>query len=601
MHRPSPTSRPDPTKLSGVHRKVRRVKKPGWNDTQHDLDEYKSSPQELLEKKLRMMSKEQLMRLAGIAPETTVTQQSVTGHHSNAEAGSSSSGEDKENMRPESADGAVRPSKPTKPASPAVTHTVLPASHPPTASHGRVSVQPAVTAAPIVASEAQTTVQAPAPPPQLAPPLSYRTVLRSAALLSPVLERSIEVELDAEAHADTSIQSSPAGTEQRQQADDAETQQLIARIDTLTTASPPRPQAATQPPLKLTPAKRMQVTVQEVAARMQQLADTPPQLPTFSPPPLPPLTPPHIHPLPSPATTPSTPSIHHRLFLLLKQVAAHLESLSSRQSTDAAERSSLVRQLEAKDREVVQLQAKVQALEGGVMLVQRQLLAMQRGYDEQLAGMVTALARLEQRQAPAAAEDVDAPEPPIRGDGESTKRTFAVPPPFVSSQMRIDQPSRQLVSPLSRRHRDTQAAAALLTPPRSPFASSSMRPSSSASFLASPTPPRAGRSPRRIIARWDEVSNLEQRLQAAVAPNNTQTNQSNHHATHSANNERTMAAEYEEGTSHQDELTGPDLSASASSTFSPVSAESLPTSAKRSGRRSAGWPQQTSGWTVHMR
>ena len=108
MHRPA-HARPDLTKLSGVHRKLRRVRKPGWNGTQHDLTEYKPSAQELLEKKLRLMSKEQLMRLAGITP--PAVQQTMVSQSSDAEAGLSNSGEDKENTRPETISVAARPSK----------------------------------------------------------------------------------------------------------------------------------------------------------------------------------------------------------------------------------------------------------------------------------------------------------------------------------------------------------------------------------------------------------------------------------------------------------------------------------------------------------
>ena len=412
-------------------------------------------------------------------------------------------------------------------------------------------------------------------------------------MLSPVLERSIELELDAEAHADKINQSS-APIEEQLQADDAETQQLIARIDTLTTASPARLLTATLSPT-LTPARRAQLVVQEVAAKMQQLADTPPQLPTFSPPPLPPLTPPHFDLLPA-AMPPSTPSIHHRLFLLLKQVASHLESLSSRQSVDATERASLLRQLDAKERDIVQLQAKVQGLEGGVMLVQKQLLAMQRGYDEQLAGVMDALARLEQKDALATAHNTAATRPPEQQDGDGKKRTFAVPPPFVSSQARTTGgPSHPLVSP-SRRHRAAPAAAMLLTPPRSPFTSSPMRPASSASFLASPTPPRTGRSPRRIIARWDEISNLEHRLQAAAATS-THNNQPDQRDTHAVESE--AVTEAAAGEDEQGKLAL--SSANSSSTFSAVVVPLLPVSTKRTSRRSPGWPQHTDGWTVHMR
>ena len=590
------------------------MKKPGWNSTQHDLDEYKPTAQELLEKKLRLMSKEQLMRLAGIAPPTADAQQPAASQQSSREAlAGSGDVHDKENARPEATATAAHPPKPAKPTSATTAHSaILSALSASSTSAGRVSVQPVVTAAPIVTNGAADTTNAAAVPAQPAHTalVGYRSVLRAAALLSPVLERSIEVELDAEAHADTPTQ--PLNSvEQQQQADEAETQQLIARIDTLTATatSSPRPLAAASLPLDRTPDKRAQLIMQDVAARMQQLADTPPQLPTFTPPSLPPLTPPQLDllanaavlPVVAAATAPSTPSIHHRLFLLLKQVASHLESLSSRQSTDAAERASLVRQLEAKDREVVQLQGKVHALEGGLMLVQKQLLAMQRGYDEQLASMMNALTRLEQRRAPAATGDRDETvQLPAQADSDGKKGTFAVPPPFVSSQPRAtDQPFQQLVSPSSRRPSAARRAAAMLTPPRSPFISSPMRPASSASFLASPSPPRAGRSPHRIIARWDEVSNLEDRLQAAAAANTSQPYQ----PSTSAASRREMTAEMaeEEAREGGDEQVMPDLSSSTSSTFSAVLAPSLLETAKRSGRRSAGWPQHTAGWTVHMR
>ena len=600
MHRPPhpQSTRPDPTKLSGVHRKLRRAKKPGWNDTQHDLNEYRASAQELLEKKLRLMSKEQLMRLAGLTP--PLTQRAVSSQQGNIEGMEvgieESSGEDKENARPESsAVNTARPIKlhPAKPAATTATPSALTAARPSSAAV-QVSVQPVVTAAPRVTNGSPDATPSTTPPAQPTTSLGYRTVLRAEAALSPVLEGSIEVELDAEAHADT-LSQPPAARVQQQEADDSETQQLIARIDSLTAASP----AATQPPIELTPDKRAQLVVQEVAARMRQLADTPPQLPSsFSPPPLPPLTPPHLTLPPHTAIEPSTPSIHHRLFLLLKQVASHLETLTTRQSLDATERTSLVQQLDEKSRLIVQLQSRVQSLEGGVMLVQRQLLAVQRGYDEQLAGMMSSLARLEQRQAPAAAADeADTTQPTVRTDSDGKQGTFAVPPPFVSSQVRStnELSQQQLVSPSSRRHRAVPTTAMLHTPPRSPFTFSPIkRPASSASFLASPTPPRTGRSPRRIIARWDELSNLEHRLQAASNTANPPADQPYQHTALGGHSERGVeAVEAVVGrTDEQHAMAG--LSSSSSSSSSSVSA-------KLSGRRSAGWPQHSAGWTVHMR
>ena len=605
MHRPPhpASSRPDASKLSSVHSKLRRVKKPGWNDTQHDLDDYRPSAQELLEKKLRLMSKEQLMRLAGIPPPPPATQQRVTAkEHGNAETDAGSSGEDKENVEP--VKFPARPPKPAKPTATAATSFTNSASQSSSAV-GRASVLPVNTAAPVAANESGDTTAVPVPPAQqAAASLGYRSVLQTAALLSPVLERSIEVELDAEARTDTHTQP-PADVEQQQHANEAETQHLVARIDSLTAASPARSQLPGRLPLVVTPDKRAELVVQDVAARMQQLANTPTQLPTFSPTALPPLTSAHINPLPflAAATAPSTPSIHHRLFLLLKQVASHLESLSNRPSTEAAERASMLRQLEAKDRRIEQLQSKVQSLESGVVLVQKQLLAMQRGYDEQLASMVNALTRLEHRSAPAAAVDVEASQlPTTRLDGDGKQRTFGVPPPFVSSQLpATDQQPQQRASPASRRHRTSPAAALLLTPPRSPFVSSPMRSASSASFLASPSPPRAGRSPRRIIARWDEVSNLHHRLQAAAA-NETQHSQPDQlTARNTHRDQSTVSAEQPATNRVYQHSTTTELSTSTSFISSAVPVASLSESTQRSDLRSAGWPQHTTGWTVHMR
>ena len=615
MHRvgPPPLGRPDPTKLSGVHRKVRRVKKPSWNDAQHDLTEYKPSAQELLEKKLRLMSKEQLMRLAGITPPSPPTQQlAAASQHSNEETHVGDSSADKENVKPESASAAVRPLKLSKPAAPSASSasylTTAPSVTPaPLASSIAVSrerMQSVVTAAPAVVTAPTETTHHLAPLGQRAA-LGYHTELRAGALLSPVLERSIEGELDAESLSQLHWQP-PLDALQQQHTDDVETQQLIARIDHLTAASPERPLTSLQPTTTHTPDRRAQPALHDVAATMQQLANTPPQLPNYTPlsplPPLHPATPPHLYhtsPASAALAPPSTPSIHHRLFLLLKQVASHLESLSSRQSTDATERAGLVRQLEDREREIGQLQAKVQGLEGGLVLVQRQLLAMQRNYDEQLSSMVDALTQLEQRQpAVDVAHQVDAIEPAADVDGDSKKRTFAVPPPFVSSQTRTSSSPLQHVSLANHSHRAAASSATLLTPMRLPFVTSPARPASSASFLASPSPPRAGRSPRRTVARWDEVSNLEQRLHIAAA-HHTHPNYHTPRGDNSNNHTQATIVEERSAGVNEDAVTMIDLSASSSSTFSSLPVPSLPVPTKRSGRRSAGWPQHTAGWTVH--
>ena len=560
MHRPSSSLRPSAPPRS----RPRKSSKPSWNDSQHDAEEYRSSAQQLIEKKLRLMSKEQLCKIAGIpTPQPPQRRPVNTDAHSHQPPQADKENitrptlqaQQKEQLKPvrlAAAAAAAGPASAPPPLGPHVSQPNVPASSR-SEQRGRVVVLPVTTPSPSPPASAMT-----AGPPA-ASSLSFKPWSRNA-LLSPVLERSLEMGDDDEEEEEES--------------------------NNRTQPPPPSPSGS---PLSLTPDKRAQRVLEEVRERLKQLSGEPAPAASAA-------AVAEDEPAGTAATSDSPQQ--RRLHAALRQVAAHVDELTIRRAEEEAERCSLRQQLTAAHERIRLLETvstqhrspritalhcpslspltpplcccqSVSLLESSQSELQGSLLRLQSSSEQQLASVIHSLTRLERRSAepPPRSPNSRAPAAPAAAAAAAAAAapSFPLPPPFVSSQLAASPPS----PPTPRQH------------PAIPSASSGSAPLTAnrraaaeeeEAALSSPSPARSGRSPRRIVLRYEEVSRVEQSV-----------------------------IEMEADDGQEDDGGDEQQSEQQRSLLETPTPAAPPADAQPAARRRAGWPRSSAGWTVQLR
>ena len=580
MHRAPPSNSRSSTSFqphSTTRRHALSARKPGWVDTQHDLNEYKPTTQELIEKRLRLMSKQQLMKIAGIDPPpppppsrprvrglafTTITSDKENPPHPNIPVTSHPPPVRKRLLAPTST-----------PAPRADSKSADGGQH----SGERVVVQPVITPAPHSSPARGGGGEG-----------SYRAWLKEGAILSPVLERSLEVELEAE-------------EEERREAEEAARQEVEEKdddsiIDRLmrTHVSPINhlhpPTHSPSPPTPLTAMEtdtaesRQQGGLEKVNSHETPLTAQP--------------THQRIHQTTSPSTGPfdqllpsnlfGSPAsgsprpktsrgealpegMQDRLFSLLRQVTRHLDDLTRRQADDETQRLDLSTQLQTALDRIEQLEEQVTSLASAHRTVEGQR-SVQGEYERRLNGVTLdggSVRRWGGSQLSASGVTViEVVSPSTASAGQPAPvPSYPLPPPFISAQL----------------HQHAITA------------------------VSSPSPPRASRSPYRRRASPKVESEEERQTQRRRA----------HRGDIDMVVEEDRKAEEEKENEEDTDGDEPPRPRSVapraalplprlSSSDVHAAEEQLPgrgalTSPPSSGRRSGGGPRPAAGWTVHMR
>ena len=250
----------------------------------------------------------------------------------------------------------------------------------------------------------------------------YKAWLKPGALLSPVLERSLELEMEAEEEdareAEEEAKRAEEEDESPRKREDPGHEDLIDKLlntrvspsTTLHPPNPPHPPTSLPPSTLSTPEQRAQRVLDDVRAVLRPQTS-----------PLDSLSPPT-----SEAAMPA--SMQERLFALLRQVTRHLDQLTQKGERDEVERAELTQRMLKAEERVEQLQGQVAALESAHHSTVQQVLAAQREVDLRVDRL------LRQQQSPSQVTVMEV-QPAVVQAMTRVTPSFPLPPPFVSAQL----------------------------------------------------------------------------------------------------------------------------------------------------------------------